>query len=425
MKYLIVRLPNGCLRGMWIFDLLKGLCLTLASAIFLVTSLSATDAQVLVGPKPQMVEDQFLLNVPDVKVTSWIENLNVPWSLVFLPDGSAMVSERPGRIRIINKGVLDPNPLPCFGKSGLLHETLAACFGVVIGGEGGLMGLALHPQFGREKPYLYVMHTYERRGRARTNRVIRLRLDTDGAHFDQVIIGEIPGGKYHNGGRIAFGPDGMLYVTTGETFDKNIAQDPSSLGGKLLRVKPDGQIPDDNPIAGSVMYSSGHRNMQGLAWDKATGDLFATEHGPSGEFGLSNFDEVNIITAGGNYGWPLMVGAPGKPGFIDPILAWPDTTTPPAGMTFWRGDLMIATLGFSAGKARALLRVKVEKKADQWRVEKIERWFADGDDLSKYGRLRDVITGPEGALYVLTSNRDGRGNIRPGDDKILKIEALP
>ena len=216
----------------------------------------------------------------------------------------------------------------------------------------------------------------------------------------------------------------MLYVTTGEVFNRKIAQSMDSLGGKLLRVTPVGDIPKDNPIPNSPIYSLGHRNMQGLTWHPETGELFTTEHGPSGEFGLSNFDEVNVITAGGNYGWPLVVGAPKRSEFVDPLLSWPKTTTPPTGLAFWRGDLMVATLGFSAGKAQSLLRIKLENKVDQWQVKKIERLFVDGENESIYGRLRDVVSGPDGALYVLTSNRDGRGDVRLGDDKILRIEAL-
>jgi len=409
---------------MWTFSVRKGLYWGFVIVAFVWISISVSVAEILVGPKPQKVEDQFLLNVPGIKVTPWVENLNVPWSLVFLPDGRAMVSERPGRIRIINNGRLLAKPLPCFNRSGALQKTLAACLGVQVGGEGGLMGLALHPEFDQRTPYLYIMHTYKKRGTSRTNRVVRIELRDDGGHFDRVIISGIPGGKYHNGGRIAFGPDGMLYVATGEIFDRKIAQSLNSLGGKLLRVTPDGGIPEDNPITGSAIYSFGHRNMQGLTWDSSTGDLFATEHGPSGEAGLSNYDEVNVITASGNYGWPLMVGAPKKTGYVDPLLSWPNMTTPPTGLAFWEGDLMVATLGFSAGQAQALLRIKLKKNENQWQVKNIERLFVDGEETSLYGRLRDVVTGPDGALYVLTSNRDGRGDVRIGDDKILRIESL-
>ena len=257
-----------------------------------VAAVGSCSADVVVGPKPQAVEDRFLAEVPGVRVTSWVEGLEAPWSLVFLPDGRALVSERPGRIRVIEGGRLRPEPM--------------AVLDVAQGGEGGLMGLALHPRFPAE-PYLYAMHTH-RDARGTTNRVVRFKLEGDAARFDRVIVSGIPGARNHNGGRIGFGPDGMLYVGTGETFEAELAQDRDSLGGKLLRVTPEGGVPADNPTPGSLIYTSGHRNIQGLAWHPETGHLFASEHGPSGEFGLRAFDEINVIAAGGNYGWPRVVG---------------------------------------------------------------------------------------------------------------------
>ena len=180
MKYSIARFHNGYSKGMWTSKSLQGLYWAFLITLFWWTGISLSVAQVLVGPKPQKVEDQFLLNVPGIKVTSWVENLNVPWSLVFLPDGKAMVSERPGRIRIIEDGILVPEPLACFDDTGALQNSLAACFGVEVGGEGGLMGLALHPEFDQGQPYLYIMHTYEKQGSERTNRVIRLLIKPDG-----------------------------------------------------------------------------------------------------------------------------------------------------------------------------------------------------------------------------------------------------
>jgi quinoprotein glucose dehydrogenase len=382
--------------------------------------------EVIVGSRPQSVEDRFVPTVPDIRVDTWVDNLQGPWSLVFIDDMLALVSERSGNIRVIENGVLRPDPLACFDWAGKAHDTLVDCFGVAAQGEGGLMGLAIHRDDGASAPWLYVMHTHRRdRDGRRENRVVRLALRQGGAHFDREIISGIPGGRYHNGGRIAFGPDGMLYVATGEIFQKELAQRPESLGGKILRLTPQGNIPADNPIAGSPVYSLGHRNVQGLAWHPGTGDMFASEHGPSGEFGLSDFDEINQVRPGGNYGWPKAVGAAGRPDYHDPVASWPDINTPPAGLTFWRGDLMVAVLGFQAGKARSLLRLRLDNPDGRWRVNDIERWFADGRNSSIYGRLRDAVTGPDGALYVLTSNRDGRGDPRPGDDRILRIVMAP
>ena len=183
-----------------------------------------------------------------------------------------------------------------------------------------------------------------------------------------------------------------------------------------MRLEPDGKIPGDNPFPGSPVYSYGHRNPQGLAWHPRTGELFASEHGPSGEFGFGAYDEVNVIKPGRNYGWPRVTGAPGDRRYIDPIAAWPNVTTPPTGMAFWRDGLFVATLG-----SEALLRLGVQEREGKWRVTSVERWFMARSGEARFGRLRDAVVGPDGALYVLTSNRDGRGDPRDGDDRILRI----
>jgi len=362
---------------------------------------SPARAQIQTGPAPQRVADTYLSGGPGIEVTSVVTGLEVPWSLVFLPDGRWLVSERPGRIRVVAGGQLRAAPL--------------ATLDVVARGEGGLMGLAVHPDFPRA-PFVYAMHT-ARGGAGTVNRVVRLRLDGDRASLDRVIVDNIPGATNHNGGRIAFGPDGMLYVGTGEIFERALAQQPASLAGKILRVTPDGAVPADNPRPGSPVYSLGHRNVQGLAWHPQTRALFESEHGPSGEGMLRAYDEINVVRPGANYGWGLMVGAPGRPGFADPLVAWPDVTTPPGGIAFWRGDLMVATLA-----SQALIRIAVVPAGDGWQAARIERWFvAQRGARGAFGRLRDAVVGPDGALYVLTSNRDGRGAPRPGDDRILRL----
>ncbi len=360
-----------------------------------------------VGKAPQGVEDRFFPEGDGIKVESWIQHLEIPWSLVFLPDGRALVSERPGRIRFI--------------KDGKLREDPYAELEVAHGGEGGLMGLALHPEF-PAKPYLYAMHTYQKNGNL-YNRVVRLKDQGDKGVLDRVIIDGIPGGRFHNGGRIAFGPDGLLYITAGETFKSELAQDLHSLGGKILRITPEGGIPEDNPFKGSPIYSYGHRNPQGLSWQPQTGDLFESEHGPTGEFSLFANDEINVITKGGNYGWPETVGAPEIKPYIDPLIVWKHTT-PPSGITFYNGkllphlkaDLFVATLG-----SEALIRIRLKRNKNLFSVTEIERWFAKGYSHGEFGRLRDVVQGPDGALYFLTNNRDGRGNPRQGDDQIYRI----
>lgn len=355
-----------------------------------------------VGKEPQGVKDISLPVGSGVKVETWVEDLEIPWSLIFLSDGRALVSERPGRIRLIINGQLQK-------KSYVVLD-------VHHSGEGGLMGLAFHPEF-PQKPYIYVMHTY-RDNNDVYNRVIRLKDAGKTGIFDRVIIDKIPGGGFHNGGRIAFGPDGMLYITTGETFRSGLAQDLSSLGGKILRITPEGEIPEDNPFRGSPVYSFGHRNPQGIAWDPETGDLFASEHGPSGEYLLFANDEINCIQKGGNYGWPEAVGAPGKKPYIDPLVAW-KKTTPPSGITFYNGSKLMNSKGnlfIASLRSEALLRIKIKRDAGIYSVDRIERWFE-----GKYGRMRDVVEGPDGFLYFLTNNRDGRGSPRKGDDRIYRI----
>jgi quinoprotein glucose dehydrogenase len=351
------------------------------------------------------VEDIFLPDGDGVRIKVWVEGLDVPWSLLFLSDGRALVSERKGVIRLISNGKLQGTQYAVLDVAGI--------------GEGGLMGLAAGPAF-RSKPFIYAMHTYKKNGEL-YNRVIRFQDEGSTGRFDKIILDNIPGGTNHNGGRIAFGPDGMLYITTGETFESGLAQNLSSLGGKILRLDPEGEIPADNPFKGSPVYSYGHRNPQGISWQPVTGKLFASEHGPSGEFGHFANDEINVIVKGGNYGWPKVIGAPGLKQFIDPIIVW-KKTTPPSGITFYSGsllkhlagDLFVATL-----RSQALIRIRLDK--DTGTVTRIERWFATSDSSGKYGRLRSIVEGPDGALYFLSNNRDGRGTPKQGDDKIYRI----
>jgi len=378
--------------------LLVVLCVLLSAAP------QATALQV--GPVPQAVQDRFLPEGDNVVARPWVAGLEVPWSLIFLPGGRALVSERPGRIRLIKDGILESRPW--------------ATIDVRSAGEGGLMGLALHPAFPAE-PYVYAMYTYVQKGET-MNRVVRLKDEGDTGRLDRIIVDGIPGARNHNGGRIAFGPDGMLYVGTGEKYERKLAQDLNSLNGKILRVTPEGDVPRDNPF-NSRVWSYGHRNPQGLAWHPVTGELFASEHGPSGEALVFGNDEVNIIVRGGNYGWPEVAGAPSVRPYRDPIIVW-RRATPPAGITFYgkgplahlENNLFIATL-----RSNALIRVKLRREGDGYAVQAIERWFVAGDVEGRYGRIRDVVQGPDGYLYFLTSNRDGRGRPGEGDDRIYRI----
>jgi quinoprotein glucose dehydrogenase len=384
-------------------------------AVFLMSGCNLGVPDPVVGPAPQQISERFVPEPRGYRLESWVENLEAPWSLVFLPDGRALVSERPGRIRLIRDGRLIDEPYASFEvASGAAADVIASFLSVFADGEGGLMGLAVHPDFPRS-PYVYAMHTYSGPAGVR-NRVIRLRDEGDHGRFDRVILDGLPGWTFHNGGRIAFGPDGMLYVATGETFEAALAQDLSSPAGKILRLTPEGGVPGDNPFPNSPVYSYGHRNPQGLAWEPRSGALFASEHGPTGEFGLSAHDEINLIGAGGNYGWPRAVGAPGLEGLTDPILVWTRQAVPPAGLAFHRDDLFVAALG-----SGALVRIRLAPSQAGYDVIGVEHWFARGPDDALLGRLRDVVEGPDGALYILTSNRDGRGAPRPGDDRIYRL----
>lgn len=333
--------------------------------------------------------------IPGPEVTIYARGLEIPWAIVFAPDGRAFVTERPGRVRMIRDGRLDPSPV--------------AVLPVAHVGEGGLLGLALDPEFPR-RPFVYVYYTYEADGLR--NRVERLREEEGRLLRDRILLDGIPGASLHDGGRIKFGPDGTLYIGTGDARQPDLAQDPRSLAGKILRITKDGEIPGDNPIPGSPVYSLGHRNVQGFSWHPQTKVLYATEHGPIGQ------DEVNLIRPGGNYGWPEVTGDghAQKPRYVAPLAQSGRETWAPSGATFisrgsWRERFLFATLRGSHLRMFTLSR-------DGAGVVRQER-LVEG-----FGRLRDVVEGPDGALYILTSNRDGRGRPTPDDDRILRL-ALP
>lgn len=333
--------------------------------------------------------------------------LEVPWSLALAPDDRLFVTERPGRIRVVVDDSLDPRPWATLG----VHQE----------GEAGLMGLALAPDFA-SSGHVYVVGTFEQPD-GLVNRVVRFTERQGRGADPTVIIDGIPAARFHAGDAIAFGPDGMLYIATGDARDPGSAQDPSSLAGKILRYRPDGSVPPDNPTPGSPVWASGLRNPQGLAWDPATGQLFATDHGPSGfpnERFRTGHDELNAVRRGGNYGWPDVAGETGGAAFVDPIVVW-DPAVAPSGLAFyasdgisrWQGSLFAATLA-----GTSLIRVAVERAPDAksgWRASGQER-LVEG-----YGRLRAVLAAPGGALYVTTSNRDGRGSPAPEDDRLLRL----
>ena len=333
------------------------------------------------------------------RVETVLTGLEVPWALAFAPDGRLYVTERPGRIRVARDGRLDPQPV----------ATLPA----YADGESGLMGLALDPAFARNG-HLYVCYTRaaaEGRlvnrtvGPQRINRLSRLTLRDGRAGDERVLLDEMPGAWNHDGCRVKLGPDGRLYLTMGDAADPALAQQRESLAGKILRLELDGGVPGDNPFPGSPVWSLGHRNPQGLAWD-AQGRLYAAEHGPSGH------DEVNLIRPGANYGWPEVRGraesARDRERFVDPILESERDTWAPSGIAILNGRLYVAAL-----RGRRLLEVSLGEDGRPTGA----RALLDGT----HGRLRAVVAGPDGALYVTTSNRDGRGSPAADDDRVLRV----
>jgi len=338
----------------------------------------------------------------ELVVETFVSGLEVPWSLAFTSPTRLLVTERPGRVRVVENGRLAAKPL-------------AVLPDIEAKGESGLMGIALAPDYTTSKR-LYVAYAYDAREGPRV-RIARFRDDGDGLAERTVILEGIPAAQYHAGCRLRFGPDGKLYATTGDATNGKIAQDMSNLGGKTLRLNPDGTIPADNPFPGSPVYSFGHRNSQGLDWDPVSGLQFQTEHGPSGFDGPGGGDEVNLVEAGKNYGWPLVHHRDSRPGMVSPLLEYTPAVAP-SGASFCRcallpsfqGDFFFATL-----RGERLIRVRLDAK-DRRKVVETEVLFS-----GVYGRLRDVVSGPDGALYVATSNRDGRGSPHPGDDHILRV----
>ncbi|WP_337004810.1 MULTISPECIES: PQQ-dependent sugar dehydrogenase [unclassified Microbacterium] len=306
-----------------------------------------------------------------------VEGLEVPWSLAFHGD-VALVSER-DTARILE-----------VSEDGSTRE-VAVIDGAEPRGEGGLLGIAV-----REGD-LYAYFTA-----AGENRVERYRLAGNPGETSigpgETIIEGLPASTNHNGGRIAFGPDGMLYVTVGDAGDRESAQDPDSLSGKILRLTPDGAIPTDNPFEGSPIYSLGHRNPQGIAWDD-DGSMYASE------FGQDTWDELNVIEPGSNYGWPDVEGVASAEGFVDPVQQWAPATASPSGVAITAGSIFIANL-----RGERLREVPLDDVA-------VSAEYLSGT----FGRLRDVTVAPDGALWVLTNNTDGRGDPQAGDDRIIRI----
>lgn len=328
-------------------------------------------------------------DIPEISVVG--EKLEVPWALVFLPDGRMLVTERSGKVIIVDGGVtIRSSPAGIVKVDNKLQ------------GEGGLLGITLHPDFAQNH-YVYLYYSYLNKETEILNKVVRMKLIEDKLVDEEIIVDKIPGALFHDGGRIKFGPDGLLYITTGDAQNSSQAQDTSSLAGKILRVTSEGKVPADNPF-GNLIYSYGHRNPQGIAWDD-NGQLWATEHGRSNPTG---FDEVNLIQKGKNYGWETIQGNETKQGMETPkINPGASTTWAPAGAAFVGNSFFFAGL-----KGETLYEAVIQDKKVVELKEHLVRQF---------GRLREVVLGPDGMLYITTSNKDGRGTISSTDDRIIRV----
>ena len=334
----------------------------------------------------------------------YAERLDTPWELVFAPDGRMFFTQRPGVISVVENG----NNSVWLALDSVVQEV----------GESGLLGITLHPDFS-QNGYVYVGYTYaESKAPLKlVNKLVRYKEDasTKTPSFDMVILDGVEGNYVHNIGALEFGPDGKLYVTIGEIFAPDLAQDMSVLNGKILRMNDDGSVPSDNPFPGSYIYSLGHRNPQGIAFHPQTQALWSTEHGPSEEQGCCN-DEINLIKPGANYGWPIIRGSQTQAGLETPVVHSGDTTTwAPTGGAFitqgeWQGSFV-----FTGLRGQALYRATFDS-ADPSKIQRVDRYLHN-----QFGRLRNVIEGPDGKLYIAVSNQDGRGDPAADDDQIISL----
>ena len=320
------------------------------------------------------------------RVATVASGLQVPWEIAFLPDGRALITERPGRVRLMT-------------ASRRLLATPAAVVAVRDRGEGGLLGLAVDPDFRRTR-YVYLYRSTDS-----GNEIVRYRMTGSRLLAPRVIVAGVPVGNTHDGGRIHFGPDRWLYIATGDTRQEALSQNRGSLAGKLLRLSPGAYR--GTARARPQIVSIGHRNPQGFDWQPGTGRLVATEHGPEG------FDEINLIRPGGNYGWPGVFGTARRAGTIGPVALYPQAIAP-SGATFvtqpgslWSGDFLVGAL---RGEQIRRLRLRGGRVV-----------LNQGLFVGRYGRIRTVVEAPDGSLLALTNNRDGRGSPRAGDDRVLRI----
>jgi glucose/arabinose dehydrogenase len=336
------------------------------------------------------------------KIEVIAENLCVPWSIVFTDTNRILVTERNGNLREIENGKLQKKPLYEFDD-------------VASNGEGGLMGMTLDPDYIHNK-YLYISYAYENNS-SMYIKIVRFKDAGNTLTDEKTLLDNIRGASFHDGCRIKFGPDNKLYITTGDAGRKEDAQDINKLNGKILRINSDGSIPEDNPFPNNPVWCYGNRNPQGMAWYPGTDIMYETEHGPSGFDGPGGGDEVNIIKKGKNYGWPVVHHKMHKEGMVDPVLEFTPAIAP-AGAMFYNGNMFPEfnnNFFFCCLRGEGIVRVIVDENDP----EKIISY--DKMKEIDFGRIRDIEEAPDGSIYFCTSNRDGRGTVREGDDKIFRI----
>lgn len=381
----------------WRDDMAARICAAALLTCFIVAGCS---------PSPQAANPNETLRAADgttFGVETVVSGLEVPWAITFTPDGLMLITERPGRVRVVEKGKLRPEAM-----------TIAD---VETTGEAGLMDLILHPEY-RANRLIYLSYVY-RVGDDLMLRVARYRFHGDRLERERTIIEGIPAARLHAGCRLGFGPDGKLYVTAGDAGERELAQKLDSLAGKTLRLEADGSVPRDNPFVSKSgvrpeIWSYGHRNAQGIDWQPRTGLQFQSEHGPSGNDGPGGGDEVNIVERGKNYGWPAIHHRQTREGMIGPLLEYTPAIAPASGR-FYSGAAFASFVGdFFIGclRGEAMVRVRLDGR----KVLGQERLLHE-----KFGRIRAITMGPDGVIYFSTSNRDGRGDPAHDDDRIMRL----
>ncbi len=375
--------------------------ISIVSTLFLLIllSLSCSKNKISESKTQQQPINQVAI---DYSIDTVAKNLYVPWSIVFTGGSRVLVTERSGNLRVIENGKLENEPLFHFDD-------------VVSRGEAGLMGMTLDPEYSLNK-FIYFSYAYDDNSDIRI-RVARYKDNGNSISYDKTLLENIPGAGFHDGCRLKFGPDNKLYITTGDAGDRDKAQEVDKLNGKILRINSDGSIPDDNPFHSSPVWSYGNRNAQGIAWYPGTDVMYETEHGPSGFDGPGGGDEVNIIVKGKNYGWPIVHHKEHKDGMEDPILEFTPAVAP-AGAMFYKSGVITQfknNFFFCCLRGEGIIRVIVDEN-DPAKIISFEKM----KDIN-FGRIRDIEEAPDGSIYFCTSNRDGRGTVNDGDDKIFRL----